>query len=65
MINIINSTVCYIQKLRVNPKSFDHKEKFIFLFFNFISIWDDGCPLNLWYHDACKLNHYDVYFKLT
>ena len=41
MINIINTTVCYIWKLlRVNPKSFHHKEKFIFLLFNFVSIWD-------------------------
>ena len=32
---------------RVNPKSYHHKEKFFFYFFNFIPIWDDGCWLNL------------------
>ena len=55
--DIIKTTVCYVWKLlkRVNPKkSSHHKEKFYFYFFNFISVWYDGCSLNiLWYsfHD--------------
>ena len=28
---------------RINPKSPHHKEK---TFFNFVSVWDDECPLN-------------------
>ena len=55
--DIIKTTVCYVWKLlkRVNPKkSSHHKENFYFYFFNFISVWNDGCSLNiLWYsfHD--------------
>ena len=49
MINIINVAVCYIQKFvkRVKPKSSHHKEKTFFYFFKFVSVWDDGCSLNL------------------
>ena len=46
MINIINTAVCYTWKLRVNSKSSYHKESFFF-FFSFVSMWDDGCSLNL------------------
>ena len=43
---------------RVNPKSSHHKEKILLCyFFNFVSIWDDECPLNvLWssFHDISQ-----------
>ena len=65
-INIMNTAVCYTRKLlRVNPKG-PHHEIF-FYFFNFVSIYDDGCSLNLSrqsFHDVCKSNHYAVYLKL-
>ena len=45
MINIID-TAAYMKVLkRLNPKSSHHKEKIFF--FYFVSIWDDGCLLNL------------------
>lgn len=56
----------YIKVKRVNPKSFYHMEKMFF--FYLISIWDDGCSLNLlWesFHDICKSNHYVVHLKLS
>ena len=37
MTNIINTAVCYICKLRVNPKSSHHKEKKFFSFY-FVSM---------------------------
>ena len=43
MINVINPAD-YISECWVNPKSSDHKEIF---FFDFVSIWDDRCSLNL------------------
>ena len=45
-INTINIAVYYVKVVkRVNPKSSHHKNNFYF--FNFVSIWDDGCLLNL------------------
>jgi len=61
---------------RANPKSFHHKEKIIFYFFNLASVWDDRSSLNLLWqyklnhyaerlHDICKLNLYAECLKLV
>ena len=49
MINIMNTAVHYIWKLKaVIPKNSHHKEKYIFLFFcYFVSVSDDGSSLSL------------------
>ena len=31
----------------VNPKSSHHRGKYFFYLFNFVSVWDDECSLNL------------------
>ena len=53
---------------RANHKSPLHKEKIFFLsLLYFLSIWDNGCSLNLlWssFHEVCKPNHYAVYLQL-
>ena len=57
---------------RVKPKSSHHKEKTFFYFFKFVSLWDDGCSLNvlLWsFHDVSQiimlynLNFYSAAYK--
>ena len=37
----------YVQVKRVNPKGAHHKESIFFYFFPFVSVWNDGCSLNL------------------
>jgi len=59
IINIINIAVCYIWKL-LKEKSlrFLITKKTFFYFFNFVSIWDEGCLLNLlWqsFHDVSQI----------
>ena len=43
--------------MRVNPKSSHHKGEDYF--FNFISVWDDGCSLT--YCDGCSLTYFMGY----
>ena len=48
MINIINSTVCYMTFKGANPKNSHHKGKknlYSFYFLNFESTWDDEYSL--------------------
>ena len=53
MIKIINTAIYYIWKplregiLRIPKDSHDKKKKF---FLNFVSAWDDECPLNNKFH---------------
>ena len=53
---------------RVNPQSSHHKEKHYFYIFKiFVSIWDDGCSLNLSlesFHDAWKSSYYVVHLRI-
>ena len=68
MINTIDTAVCYIWKLlnRVNPKSSHHKEKTLFFyFFNFVSIWDDGCSLNLLWSSFRDISHIIMLYTLN
>ena len=38
----------YMIVKRANPKSSYYKEKIIFFyFFNFVSVWEEGCSLNI------------------
>ena len=57
----------YVKVKRIEPKNSYPKKKIVFsYFFNFVSMWDDGCLLNLlWklFHDICKSNHYVVHLK--
>ena len=48
---------------RVNPKNSHYRKIFFFYLKNFVSVWVNGCSLNLlWYsfHDEGKSNHYAV-----
>lgn len=40
---IINTAVCYMKVLRVNPKNSHHKEHIFSCFFNSVSIFEDEC----------------------
>lgn len=44
----------YMKVKTVSPKNSHRKEKNIY--FHFVSIWDNGCSLNLWasFYDICK-----------
>ena len=61
MINTINTAVCYLWELLKEYilKGFITRKKFFFYFFNFASIWDNGCS----FHDECKPKHYAVCLK--
>ena len=53
MIHIINTATSYIWKLlRVDPEFSSQEKKKSFVFFFFLSIWDDGCSLK--FHEVCK-----------
>ena len=58
-INIINSDVCYTRKLLWESilRALITREKR--LFFNFISVWEDGCSLT--YCDGCSLTYFIGY----
>ena len=43
-ITLINTAVCYIWKLLVNPEFSSQGKNY---FFNFVSVWDEGHLLNL------------------
>ena len=50
----------YMKIKRVNPENSHHKERKFFYLFCFVSIWDDGCSVNLlWWslHAVCKSNY--------
>ena len=67
-INRINTAVCCVRKsLRVDPNSSQHEDTYFSYFFSFVSLWDDGCSLNLLgsaLHDACRSHHYAVHLTL-
>ena len=44
---VINTAICYVKVLRVNPKNSHHKENISSYFFNPVSIFDDGCLTEL------------------
>lgn len=43
----INTAVCYMKVLRVNPKNSHHKEHTFSCFFNSVSIFEDECLTEL------------------
>jgi len=49
MPGIINTVICHLWTVvkRINPKSFHHRNIFLKCFFYFVSIWDDGCSLQV------------------
>ena len=47
-----------MKSVESNLKNFHHKEKIFLYFFNFVSIWDEGCSLSLlWYHLTMYVSH--------
>ena len=64
---IINTAVCYMKVLRVNPKNSHHKENIFSYFFNSVSIFDDGyfTELIVIIIASCiKSNLYAIHLKL-
>ena len=59
----------YMQVVKRENSEFSSQEESIcFFFFSFLSIWYDGCSLNLLYksfHEVYKSNHFVVHFKLN
>ena len=48
--------------MKVKPKIPHHRKKMFFLLI-FVSMWADGCSLNL-FRDVYKSNHYATHLKL-
>ena len=53
-ISTINYWMLYIKVVGVNPKNSHHNN--FFYYFNFVSLWEDGRPLNLLWQ-----NHFMMY----